>query len=99
VVTYFISGVMPSRTSTGAMLAAMLNAYRRTLKASIARAKSLQQVVLEKPLPWVSTPAAEIAWAVAFNLDREIDGLLSQSLEVSETGGWPAGIRDWFSLL
>jgi hypothetical protein len=99
VVTYFLSSVMPCRTREGAMLAAMLNAYRRTLKASIAQAESLQQVVLEKPLPWVSTPGAEIAWAVAFNLDREIDGLLSQSLEVSETGGWPAGIRDWFSLL
>lgn len=81
------------------MLAAVLTAYRRTLKATIARAKSIQQVVLEKPLPWVSTPTAEIAWAVAFNLDREIDGLLSQSLEVSETGGWPKGIRDWFALL
>ncbi len=99
VVTYSVSGVMPSRTNEGAMLAAMLTAYRRTLKATIAQAKSLQEVVLEKPLPWVSTPASEIAWAVAFNLDREIDGLLSQSLEVSETGGWPKGIRDWFSLL
>jgi hypothetical protein len=81
------------------MLAAMLNAYRRTLKAAIAEAQSLEQVVAMRPLPWVGTPTEEIAWAVAFDLDRQIDGLLSQSLEVSESGGWPMGIRDWFSIL
>ena len=81
------------------MLGAMLSGYRRTLEATIARSQSLEQVVTEKPLPWVSTPSQEIAWAVAFDLDRQIDGLLSQSLEVSETGGWPKGIRDWFSML
>jgi hypothetical protein len=98
-VTFFVSGLMPSRTVEGAMLGAMLSGYRRTLEATIARSQSLEQVVTEKPLPWVSTPSQEIAWAVAFDLDRQIDGLLSQSLEVSETGGWPKGIRDWFSML
>jgi hypothetical protein len=98
-ITYFVSGSMPARTKDGAMLAAMLNAYRRTLEATIAQAKSLEQVVVMRPLPWVGTPTEEIAWAVAFNLDRQIDSLLSQSLEVSETGGWPMGIRDWFSVL
>jgi len=98
-ITYFVSGLMPARTEEGAMLAAMLNAYRRTLKAAIAQAQSLEQVVVMRPLPWVETPTEEIAWAVAFNLDRQIDGLLSQSLEVSEADGWPMGIRDWFSIL
>jgi len=98
-ITYFVSGSMPARTKDGAMLAAILNAYRRTLEATIAQAKSLEQVVVMRPLPWVGTPTEEIAWAVAFNLDRQIDSLLSQSLEVSETGGWPMGIRDWFSVL
>ena len=81
------------------MLAAMLNAYRRTLKATIAQAQSLEQVVVMRPLPWVGTPTEQIAWAVAFNLDRQIDSLLSQSLEVSQAGGWPTGIRDWFSII
>jgi hypothetical protein len=98
-ITYGVSGAMPARTEDGAMLASMLNAYRRTLKATIAQAQSLEQVVVMRPLPWVATPTQEIAWAVAFNLDRQIDGLLSQSLEVSEVGGWPMGIRDWFSIL
>jgi hypothetical protein len=52
-----------------------------------------------RPLPWVGTPTEQIAWAVAFNLDRQIDSLLSQSLEVSQAGGWPTGIRDWFSII
>lgn len=98
-ITYVVSGAMPARTEQGALLAAMLNAYRRTLEAAIAQAQSLEQVVVMKPLPWVETPTEEIAWAVAFNLDRQIDSLLSQSLEVSEVGGWPMGIRDWFSIL
>jgi hypothetical protein len=98
-VTYLVSGAMPARTPEGASLAAMLNAYRRTMKATIAQATSLEQVVVMAPLPWVGDPTAEIAWAVAFGLDRQIDGLLSQSLEVSESGGWPKGIRDWFSIV
>lgn len=98
-ITYLVSGSMPARTEEGAMLAAMLNAYRRTLEAVIGQAKSLDQVVVMKPLPWVGTPTEEIAWAVAFNLDRQIDSLLSQSLEVSDAGGWPTGIRDWFSII
>jgi hypothetical protein len=98
-ITYLVSGSMPARTEEGAKLAAMLNAYRRTLEAAIAQADSLEQVVVMRPLPWVGSPTEEIAWAVAFNLDRQIDSLLSQSLEVSDAGGWPIGIRDWFSIL
>jgi hypothetical protein len=99
VVTFLVSGAMPARTSEGASLAAMLNAYRRTLKATIAQAATVEQVVFMAPLPWVGDPTSEIAWAVAFGLDREIDSLLSQSLEVSLSGGWPTGIRDWFSII
>jgi hypothetical protein len=99
VITFVVSGAMPARTKDGAMLAAMLNAYRRTLIATIKQAKSLEQVVEMRPLPWVGTPTEEIAWGVAFNLERQIDSLLGQSLEISDTGGWPTGIRDWFSII
>ncbi len=98
-VTFLASGSMPARTPEGASLAAMLNAYRRTLKATIAQAATIEQVVVMAPLPWVGDATSEIAWAVAFGLDREIDSLLSQSLEVSMSGGWPTGIRDWFSII
>jgi hypothetical protein len=99
VVTFAVSGAMPARTKEGAMLAAMLNAYGRTLEATIAQAQSLEQVVVMRPLPWVGTPTEEIAWGVAFGLDRQIDSLLGHSLEVSEAGGWPTGLRDWFSMV
>jgi hypothetical protein len=99
VVTFFVSGAMPVRTLDGARLAAMLKAYRRTLQATIAQARSLAQVVDARPLPWVYTAEEEVAWAVAFGLDRDVDRLLDQSLEVSETGGWPKGLRDWFSIV
>jgi hypothetical protein len=98
-ITFVVSGAMPARTKDGAMLAAMLNAYRRTLIATIKQAQSLEQVVEMRPLPWVGTPTEEIAWGVAFNLERQIDSLLGQSLEISDTGGWPTGIRDWFSII
>ncbi|HEX7592526.1 MAG TPA: hypothetical protein VF375_11290 [Candidatus Limnocylindrales bacterium] len=98
-VTFLFSAAMPARTTEGAKLAGWLSAYRRTLKATIAQAKSLQQVVEMKPLPWVGTPSKEIAWAVAFGLDRQVDSLLSQSLEVSQTGGWPTGLSDWISII
>jgi hypothetical protein len=99
ILTYAISGSMPSRTSEGARLAGWLAAYRRTLQASIAQATSIEHLVEMRPLPWVGTPGEEIAWAVAFGLDRQIDGLLSHSLETGEAGGWPMGISDWFSIL
>ncbi len=99
VVTFVASGAMPARTPEGASLAAMLNAYRRTLKATIAQAATIEQVVVMAPLPWVGDPTSEIAWAVAFGLDREVDSLLSDSLEISMSGGWPTGIRDWFSII
>jgi hypothetical protein len=98
-VSFLVSGAMPARTKAGAMLAAMLNGYRRTLRAAIAQSQSLEHVVVMSPLPWVGTPSEEIAWAVAFGLERQIDSLLSTSLEVSEATGWPTGIRDWFSII
>lgn len=99
IVTFVTSSAMPARTKRGTLLAAMLNAYRRTLQATIAQAASLEQVVVMRPLPWVGTPTEEIAWGVAFGLDRQIDGLLGRSLEVSEAGGWPSGLSDWFSMV
>lgn len=96
-ITFLVSGAMPARTREGAELAAMLNAYRRTLEATIAQAHSLEEVVVMAPLPWVGTPEEELAWAVAFDLDRQIDGLLTGSLHWAGVGGWSKSIREWFA--
>ena len=98
VVTLVVSGSMPARTRDGAMLAAMLRAYGRTLKAVMEQSASLNEVAARKPLPWVSTPEEHVAWAVAFHLDREVERIVSGSLDVSMAGGWPRGIAEMFSL-
>jgi len=75
---------MPARTRQGAMLWAMLSAYRRTLKLTLAQAQSMGDVVSAKALPWVTTPDQAMAWGVAFGLDNEIETVLSRSLAESE---------------
>lgn len=97
-VTLVVSGSMPARTREGVVLAAMLRAYGRTLKAVMEQSASLNEVAARKPLPWVSTPEEHVAWAVAFRLDREVERIVSGSLEVSMAGGWPRGIAEMFSL-
>jgi len=80
IVTMFIARIMPARTPQGAMLWAMLTAYKRTLKLTLDGAQSMTDVVREKALPWVTTPDQAMAWGVAFGLDNEIEAVLSRSL-------------------
>jgi hypothetical protein len=69
----------------------------RLLAATIAQAHSLDEVVVMAPLPWIETPEEEVAWAVAFGLDREIGGLVTGTLEWGWVGGWSKSIREWLS--
>ena len=75
---------MPARTRQGAMLWAMLSAYKRTLKLTLAQAHSMGDVVSAKALPWITTPDQAMAWGVAFGLDNEIEIVLSRSLAAAE---------------
>ena len=84
IVTLRLAGFMPARTRQGAMLWAMLSAYQRTLKTTLAEAHSMGDVVKAKALPWVTTPDAAMAWGVAFGLDREIEIVLSRSVADAE---------------
>jgi uncharacterized membrane protein YgcG len=99
IVAAAITGVtawfMPSRTQLGAMLRAMLAAYRRTLQYTMAQAQTMDQVVESKALPWVSTPDEAMAWGVAFGLNAEIDGVLRRSVETSAATGRAAG---WYPM-
>ena len=47
---------MPAVTMPGAMIRAMLAAYRRTLQKTMAQARSMEQVVAEAGLDWLDTP-------------------------------------------
>jgi hypothetical protein len=66
---------------TGAMIRAMLAAYRRTLQKTMAQARSMQQVVDGAGLAWLDTPDQAVVWGTALGLQHEIEGVLSRSLE------------------
>ena len=82
--TLVLARYMPSRTRQGAMLWAMLSAYRRTLQATLAQAGSMGDVVTARALPWVRTPDQVMAWGVAFGLDGELEAVLSRSVADAE---------------
>ncbi len=79
VVTLVVARFMPARTGQGAMLYAMLAAYRRTMDRTLAEAHSMGEVVEKRPLPWVTTPDETMAWGIAFGLDSGIEGLMARS--------------------
>jgi uncharacterized membrane protein YgcG len=80
VILVFAKG-MPAVTMPGAMIRAMLAAYRRTLQKTMAQARSMQQVVDEAGLDWLDTPDQAVVWGTALGLQDEIEEVLSRSLE------------------
>ena len=77
---------MPAVTMSGAMIRAMLAAYRRTLQKTMAQARSMQQVVDEAGLEWLDTPDQAVVWGTALGLQSEIETVLARSLEDIEQG-------------
>ena len=63
----------------GAMIRAMLAAYRRTLEKTMAQARSMGQVVDEAELAWLETPDQAMVWGAALGLQREVEGVLERS--------------------
>jgi uncharacterized membrane protein YgcG len=86
IVTLGIAGVMPARTMAGATIRAMLAAYRRTLQASLAGARSMEQVIAEPRLAWLDTPDRAVVWGVALGLQQEVEDVLQRSLEDLRAG-------------
>ena len=84
VVLLFAPG-MPKVTMSGAMIRAMLAAYRRTLQKTMEQARSMQQVIAEAGLDWLETPDQAVVWGTALGLQDEVEDVLKRSLEdVSE---------------
>ncbi|MGZ8438922.1 MAG: DUF2207 family protein, partial [Candidatus Limnocylindrales bacterium] len=81
---------MPAVTLSGAMVRAMLAAYRRTLQATMAQARSMQQVVDEARLAWLDTPDQAVVWGTALGLQDEIEGVFRRSMEDLRPGHSPA---------
>ena len=86
IVVLIIARSMPAVTMPGAMIRAMLAAYRRTLQKTMAQARSMQQVVDEAGLPWLDTPDQAVVWGTALGLQGDIEGVLSRSLEDVKAG-------------
>jgi uncharacterized membrane protein YgcG len=76
-----VARFMPTVTMAGAMIRAMLAAYRRTLQKTMEQARSMQQVVDQAGLAWLETPDQAVVWGTALGLQHEIEGVLSRSLE------------------
>ena len=95
VLTAITAWFMPCRTRLGAMLQAMLAAYKRTLQYTLAQSSSMDEVVGSRALPWVTTPDAAMAWGVALGLNAEIEMLLSRTLGASQSAGRQVG---WYPM-
>jgi uncharacterized membrane protein YgcG len=86
VVIFFLARVMPARTMAGAMIYAMLAAYRRTLQKTMAQARSMTQVVEEAKLDWLETPDQAVVWGVALGLQSDVELVLERSVEDARAG-------------
>lgn len=96
-VMVLLARAMPAVTMPGAMIRAMLAAYRRTLHRTMGQARSMQQVVDEAGLDWLDTPDQAVVWGTALGLQHEIEGVLSRSLEDVQRGA-TAGVLPWFPI-
>ena len=86
VAIFVISRAMPQRTMQGAMTYAMLAAYRRTLHNTLEQARSMDEVVASKAVPWLVTPDQAVVWGVALGLHDEIEEVLARSMEDLQAG-------------
>lgn len=86
VVLLFLARVMPARTMAGAIIVAMLAAYRRTLQKTMEQARSMQQVVEEAHLAWLETPDQAVVWGTALGLQTDIEQVLARSAEDARAG-------------
>ena len=89
--TGILARSMPAVSMSGAMIRAMLAAYRRTLKKTMDQARSMDQVVAEAGLSWLETPDQAVVWGTALGLHEEIEAVLGRSLEDQRDGRVPAG--------
>ena len=81
---------MPAVSMPGAMIRAMLAAYRRTLEKTMAQSRSMDQVVEKAGLDWLETPDQAVVWGTALGLEKEIEDVLERSLDDVKDGRAPA---------
>jgi hypothetical protein len=74
---------MPARTMPGAVLRAMLEAYRRTLERTMAQARSMEDVATQSAsvVPLIEGPDDAVVWGVALGLNAEVEAVLERSAQ------------------
>jgi hypothetical protein len=77
---------MPSRTMPGAMIRAMLEAYRRTLEKTMGQARSMNQVVTESAIPLIESPDDAVVWGVALGLQSQVEQVLERTADDLKEG-------------
>jgi len=93
----WIARHMPARTMAGAMLYAMLAAYRRTLQKTMAQARSMVDVVEQAQLDWLDTPDQAVVWGVALDLHADVQRVIERSAQDAEQGtGERAWLPSWY---
>ncbi len=95
IVTLVVAGAMPARTMDGARLYAWLSAYRRTLKKTLAMARSLDDVVASRAVPWLETPDRALVWGVALGLHDEIEQVLARTATAAASAQAVSGPGLW----
>ncbi|MHB8891092.1 MAG: TPM domain-containing protein [Candidatus Limnocylindrales bacterium] len=93
---FVISAAMPARTQAGAVIQAMLEAYRRTLVKTMAQARSMGQVVTESAIPLIESPDDAVAWGVALGLQDDVERVLERSAEDLRAGGSGYYMPAWY---
>ena len=86
IVILVLAQSMPAVTMPGAMVRAMLAAYKRTLQKTMEGARSMQQVVDESGLKWLDTPDQAVVWGTALGLQGHIETVLARSLDDAKSG-------------
>lgn len=77
---------MPARTMPGAMIRAMLEAYRRTLQKTMAQARSMGEVVAATAIPLIESPDDAVVWGVALGLQEDVEDVLRRTADDLEHG-------------
>jgi uncharacterized membrane protein YgcG len=99
VVVAVMARSMPAVTMPGAMIRAMLAAYRRTLEKTMAQARSMQQVVFEARLPWLETPDQAVVWGLALGLQDEIEEVMERTFNDIRSGSTSSStyVPTWYT--
>ena len=90
---HWIALDMPARTRSGAMAAAMLKAYRRSLEKTLEVAESVWDVLGVRELAWFETPDRMIVWAMALDLEHDLAAMFARANDAPTGEPW---FPDWY---